>query len=270
MKYCSAFALVAFVGFSTQAQASAWTQPEGGSYFKVSTRSLIGSTALSETEILQLPDTYQDHQLRLYGEWGVSSEVTAIFEATPVGITNYAAETRLYIGQMQAAMRYQLALAPFVMSVQLHAGGRPAPTRALATLMVADQVLEIRPVVGTLLGGASVRAAKSFGSMWVSGHAGAQFHSAESLEPAIFGYLQGGWHALDSLTLAIHLSLWHSLGELDVLNVLGAGQTRYLGLGIGATWWMTSNIGLHGGIDGVFYADHNASTPPIIVGLEFR
>lgn len=270
MKYGFGLTLLTLLSLSTQAHASAWTQPEGGSYFKVSTKSLIGSTALSEEAIVQLPHTYQDHQLRLYGEWGVSQQVTAIFEATPLGITNYDSESRVYIGEMKAALRYQLALEPFVMSFQLDGGGRPSPTQALATLTVADQILEIRPVVGTLLGGASLRAGKSFGSMWVSGHAGAQFHSAESLNTALFGYLQGGWHALDSLTIDIHLSLWHSLGDLGVLNVLGSGQTRYLGVGLGATWWMTPRLGLHGGIDGVFYADHNASTPPIILGLEFR
>lgn len=254
-----------------QAQASAWTQPQGTGYLKVYARSLIGRHAyINGRTLVDLSRVYQDHQLNLYGQWGVTDECTAILQATPVGLAHFAGQTDAYVEGATAAMRYRLQLQPVVLSLQLHAGARPPLSRATGEVEIEGRTYELRPVVGTLFGGGSVRAGRSFGDRWLTGSLGVRFHSAATLGTAFFAHLQGGWHATASVTLAAHLNWWHALGALEPVNVLGAGQTRYLGFGASATWWFTPSAGLYGGFDGVVYAYSNAATPSLLLGFEFR
>ncbi|MEZ4464332.1 MAG: hypothetical protein R3F43_07400 [bacterium] len=39
--------------------------------------------------------------------------------------------------------------------------------------------------------------------------------------------------------LDFHLNLHEPMGEVEVTNVTGAGQTRYLGFGVGVSWWFS-------------------------------
>ncbi|MCB9646886.1 MAG: hypothetical protein H6730_09875 [Deltaproteobacteria bacterium] len=253
------------------ALASAWTRAKGTGYAKIWDRSLIGKQAyIQGRETAALPSTYQDHQLGLYGEWGVTDDLTLVLNATPFGVARYAGNTDPYIGGLVLAGRYQLVRGPMMVAGELHAGGRPSKSEDTGTAVVDGRELIINPVVGTLLGGAAVHVGTGFTWGWLTGHAGARFHSAEALHPALYAGLQLGWHALKSLDLALHVNLWHALGAIEPIQVLGSGQTRYLGFGLGLTWWMTQRVGLHAGLDGVAYAYANAATPSLLLGVELR
>lgn len=252
-------------------EAGAWTRAEGTSYAKVSAKALIGDQAfVSGRDTVALPASYQSFELSLYGEYGITDEVTAVLQATPVGVVRYDRETDPYIGDVIAALRYRLALDPVAVSIEVHAGGRPAQSQPTGAATVDGRTFVVTPLVGTLLGGAQLAVGRGFGRLWLTGHAGARFHSEETLEPALYAFLQVGWHVLDALTAALHVTWWHSLGDLEPINVLGTGQTRYLGYGLGLTWWTTARVGLFAGIDGAVYASSNAATPALAVGLELR
>ncbi|CAN0564483.1 unnamed protein product, partial [Laminaria digitata] len=253
------------------AQASAWTRPAGTGYLKLYIRSLIGRHAYVDGRtMLDLGSVYQDHQLNAYGEWGVTDDLTVSLEGNALGLTAFNGEVDPYMAGVMAAVRYRLQVEPFVLSLQLHGGGRPALAQPTGVVDVDGRTIEVLPVVGTLVGGGSVRAGWSVDDVWLSTATGLRFHSSEALDTAIFAQVQVGWHLSSALTIAGHLHLWHALGDLGPVNVLGAAQTRYLGFGVGATWWLWSDVGLHAGFDGVVYAYNNAATPSLLLGLEFR
>jgi len=58
--------------------------------------------------------------------------------------------------------------------------------------------------------------------------------------------------------------------EVIVTNTAGAGQTRYLGFGLTASWWFIPQLAALIIFDGVFYAESNAATPSLGIGLESR
>lgn len=253
------------------AEAGAWTQPAGGAYFKGYAKALIGKSAFLEGRTtVALPATYQDYQLSVYGEYGVTDEVTAVLEATPFGLVSYDGQSDPYIGDVIAKLRYRLSSGPVAVSVQVHAGGRPAQVKPTGEAVIDGRTYRVTPVVGSLLGGGSLHVGRGFGRTWLAAHAGARFFSADTLEPAVFAFLQGGWHIVDAFTAELHVSFWHSLGDLEPINVLGTGQTRYLGYGLGLTWWFAGDVGLHAGIDGAVYAAANAATPAFMLGIEVR
>ena len=264
-------ALGVFALCPATADASAWARPKGTGYAKIWDRSLIGKQAyIRGRETLALPHGYQDHQLGLYAEWGATDDLTLVLNAVPFGVASYDGNTDPYIGGFVVAGRYQLRRGALSVSGEVHAGGRPAQTAPTGEAVVEGQRLIVSPVVGTLLAGGALHAGVGLGWGWLTGHAGARFHSAEELDPALYAGAQLGWHALGSLDLALNLSLWHALGPVETIQVLGSGQTRYLGFGLSATWWMTPHVGLHAGFEGVAYAYANAATPSLTFGVELR
>jgi hypothetical protein len=253
------------------AEAGAWARPKGTGYAKIWDRSLIGKRAFIQgRETAELPSGYQDHQLGVYVEWGTTDDLTLVLSAVPFGVARYGGRTDPYIGGVVLAGRYQLARGPVAVSAELHAGGRPDQSDPTGLATVDGRAFIISPVVGTLLAGGALHLGTAFGWGWLTGHAGARFHSSEALEPALYAGAQLGWHAHRRLDLALHLNLWHALGDLEPIQVLGTGQTRYLGFGLGLTWWMTERVGLHAGLDGVLYAAANAATPSLLLGIELR
>ena len=263
--------LLALLLAPNAALAGAWTQPRGNSYLKIYSKVLVGKSAfISGRTTEALPSLYQDYQLSLYGEYGVTEDVTAVLEATPFGVAHYDGNTDPYVGGGIASLRDWLMSGPLAVAAQVHLGGRPSLGAPTGTATIDGHTYRITPVVGTLRGGGSVHVGRAFGRTWLTGHAGARFFSAEALKPALFAFLQGGWHIYDALTAEFHVTFWHSLGDLEPIEVLGTGQTRYLGYGLGVSWWLTPHVGLNAGIDGAVYAAANAATPAFLLGVELR
>jgi site-specific recombinase len=86
----------------------------------------------------------------------------------------------------------------------------------------------------------------------------------------LVGTAQVGWKPLDALTLDLHLPYNITLADYAENNVSGAGNTDYVGLGLGASWWFTSAFGVNLGFDAVVFAQANAATPSITAGVEWR
>ncbi|MEZ4470369.1 MAG: hypothetical protein R3F60_06125 [bacterium] len=107
-----------------------------------------------------------------------------------------------------------------------------------------------------------------FGWLAVSG--GVRVSGRTGIDPAIVGSAQVGWQATDAVQLDFHLNLHEPMGEVEVTNVTGAGQTRYLGFGVGVSWWFSPVWALASGFEGVAYARSNAATPTVTLGIEHR
>lgn len=253
------------------AEAGAWTRPEGTGYLKIWNRTLVGTGVFTSAgDIEDLPTTYQDHQLNLYGEWGLTDDWTVVADATALGVALYDGASQVYTGGAAAGLRYRLSAGPVVAAVQARFGARPGRAAPLGTGVVAGEPVELRPVVGTFHGGGQASVGYGWTWGWVTGGLGARFFTSEVLQPALTGSLQLGLQPFELLTLDVHLNWFHATGELEPTNALGAGQTRYLGWGVGATLWVVPRVGIHVGFDGVAYAAANAATPSLLLGVELR
>ena len=265
------FVLVFTCMLGPSAYAGGWTQPEGDFYLKVWDRTLVGKNAFTAGgDTAELPDTFQDHQLNIYGEYGLLDELTLTLSVVPVGFASYEGESRAYFGGATAGARYRFLTGPLVLAVSAHAGGRPSSGDPLGVAVVGNETYVVDPVVGTIYGGAALEAGYGLSFGWLAASFGTRAFSRKELDPALFANLQFGWNTGIGLILDVHAGWYHAFGELAPVNVLGAGQTRYLGFGLGLSWWFHDHVGVNAGFGGAFFARSNAATPAITLGLEFR
>lgn len=253
------------------ALAAGWTQPREQFYLKVWNRTLVGSGVYTEgRDTVELPETYQDHQINLYGEYGLTDRLTLTLSATPFGFSAYDDRSRAYFGGGSVGVRYQLHRGSWVAAVAVDAGGRPSSGEPLSQGLVEGELVLIEPVVGSVYGSGSFEVGYGLSFGWLSAHAGTRFFSNADLDPALFGGAQLGWNVGAGFVLDLHTFSYYSFGEFRPINVLGGGQTRYVGFGLGAAWWFTDRTAVSVSLGGVFVAVANAATPSINLGFEFR
>ncbi len=254
------------------AHAGGWTQPSGEYYAKAWWRSLVGVGAFdTDGEIVELPDTYLDQALNLYAEYGLAESLTLVAFANPYGYARYGDASTSYVGLLSGGLRYGVALGETRLAVEGHYGYAPdlgeedlAPSAQEGLAHVYIPTVGTRRVEGELQLGHPL----SFG--WTAASVGYRWHSREGLDPALYGFAQLGWNASPAVVLDLHLNVLEALGEIEIVNVAGAGQTRYFGYGVGASWWLTDAFALNAGLEGVFYAASNAATPTVTAGVEVR
>ncbi len=261
------FALLLLV---STAQAG-WTQPAGASYLKLWDRSLIGNQVfMADGRREKLPAVYQDHQLNLYGEYGITDRWTLVGKATPAGWSDYAGSNTAYIGDHTLGVRRALATGDIKVSVQVEGGGAPGQgERVLGYGDVGGDPWVAKATLGTAHAGGNLSLGGTVGSVWLQGQAGGTWFSRDGLDPVVTGMLGGG-HTWDfGLSLAIRVMLWLPLGPVDSVDVLGLGQTRYVGYGGDFSYRLTDTLAITWGVAGA-EAWSNASTPSILLGLEWK
>lgn len=254
------------------ALAAGWTQPPERFYLKVWNRTLVGTRAFTAGgETAELPDAYQDHQVNLYGEYGLTERWTLTLSAMPFGFSAYDATRRAYFGGASLGARYQLFRGAWVAALGVDAGGRSSSGDPLFRGPAeGGEAVVIDPVVGSAYGSARLEAGYGLPFGWLSGHAGARFFTRADLDPALFGGAQLGWKVGAGFVVDLRVSGYFSFGDLRPINVLGGGQTRYLGFGLGASWWFVDRAAVTVSVGGVFLAAANAATPSLNFGFEFR
>lgn len=239
-------------------------------FAKASVRSLFGDSAYdAEGERVRLPRDYRDHQLRLWGRWPLD-ETWALFGGlAPVGWATYESRSRIYFGGGSAGASVRLLRGPVDLELQAEFGARPeGPT--LFSGVVEGSALRLRPSVGTLFGSAHLSALRGLGWGWVRAALGATGFSRDGLDPALDAYVQLGWTPIRPLEFDLHLSGGWSFGDLSPVDVLGNGQTRYLGLGLGVAWWAFEDLGVTASFDIGPFARSNAYSPALGLGLVAR
>lgn len=259
------------MGVASEAHATGWTQPQGDFYLKVWNRSLIGDTVFGASgDNLRLTENFQDHQINVYGEYGLTDDLTLTLSSAPVGFASYAGANQAYFGGATAGARYQLYNGPVVLAASADFGVRPTSVDPLGTEVVNGETVIITPVIGTVHGSVSFGAGIPLSFGWVSLATGARFFSNGDLKPAFYAGGQFGWDTTIGLIVDLHVNWYNALGDLPPVQGLGAGQTRYLGFGLGLSWWFLDNVAITAGFDGALFANANAATPALTLGFEFR
>ena len=263
------------------AQAGGWTQAEGAHYVKIWNRFISGSNGfLANGEIDELEGSYTDTSLNLYAEYGLTDDWTLVGYALPVGYAighqpDGASEDdrQLYVGAAWAGVRRALLSdGPIKLAVEGHYGYTPSlGEEAVASGVVAGEPYVYVPAVEShRLDGELQLGYGLSGGMWLSLSGGyRQLFSDAELDPVVYGFAQYGWSG-EQVVVEGHLILNHPLGDVTGNNIAGSGQTRYVGLGFGLSYWFTPHVAANVGLDGAPYAASNAATPSVLVGVELR
>jgi hypothetical protein len=257
----------ALLGPST-AHAKAWTQPEGDGYAKVWARGIFGGDAFAADGSIEPSKTYQDVSLRHYVEYGLTDDWTLLSYGAPAGFAAYGDNSTGYVGPLALGIRRGFIDGPVQLAAEVHYGY--APPVGDDDLAAQDAALSYRPAVDTHLGVGELQVGYGLGWGWMVASVGFQWNSADEIDSAVTGFAQLGAQLAEAWTAETHLALYEPLGDVEVTNVSGVGQTRYLGFGLGLSWWMTESLGLSVGLGGAVATKSNASTPSLTTGVEGR
>jgi hypothetical protein len=253
------------------AHAGGWTQPQGEFYAKVWNRSILGDQAFTlDGSIAAVPESFQDHQLWAYLEYGLTDALSLVVSGSPLGLAKYGDEITVYGSGATLGVRAALLTGRFPLAVEVRGGARTS-IDPLGSGTIAGSPFVIQPVVGSALFDVELQQGVALPAhLWLTASLGTRLFSNFDLSPAITGFLQFGWDPEFGLVLDLHANFFHSVDDIEVINVLGAGNTRYLGFGLGISYWFTDHFALFIGGEGVAYAESNAATPSLMVGFELR
>ncbi len=272
MRYLAvpAIALICFISSPAFAQ---WTQPEGSQYSKVWMRSAIGSSAHALAGEKIETEAYKQFSLRVYNEYGLRDDLTLVTYAVPVGYASYGddestRQSQAYIGPIKTGLRYALLSGPLKLALSAHAA---YSSEYFENNLAPDTVdYHYTPVVGTWEGGAEIQVGYGFSRYWTQGRLGMNIYSNSSISPAITAHFQFGANLRPDLQLNFRsFTLW-PIEDVVETNVSGAGQTRYISVGFGLSWWFQKNLAISVGVDGARLEESNASTPTPTLGIEWK
>lgn len=263
---CAALALSVMVPAS--AHAKAWTPSEGDGYAKVWLRGLFGNSAFFADGSVKPVESFQDVSLRHYIEYGLTNDWTLLSHGAPAGFASYDANSTAYVGPIAVGVRRGFRAGPVQLGAEFQYGF--APPLGNTDLAAAGSPVSYRPAVQNHFGVGELQAGYDLGWGWMVGSAGFQFNSADTVDPAITGFAQLGVKLTDAWLVDAHAGVYQPVEEVTVTNVSGVGQTRYIGFGLGVSWWMSESIGLSAGVDGAAATQSNASTPSFTTGVQAK
>lgn len=253
-------------------------------YAKATVRSLIGSRGFDpEGRIEDLGGTLQDHQLRLEVSYPLGLRWRFEASSIPVGITSWAPDAGAssvdaYAGGGELALAYRVLGGAWPLTVRAGAGARPSSGIERVIPSSSGPVPVVEPIVGMAFGRLGLKLETGWSWGWLTLAGGGQVFSVDALEPALEAFLQVGFVPHPDWRLDLHSSGWMASGDLSstspdraaTYNVLGAGQTRYVGIGLGIEWWFVPGVAFTVGLDGAPIARANLATPSLSVGMAFR
>jgi hypothetical protein len=254
------------------ARAGAWLQDPGASYLKLWTRSLLGSNVfLASGQNVPAGAPYGDHALNFYTEVGLHRRWTLVASGRPVGVAVFRGQTAVYTGELQVGARFGLTQGTWNLALEGHLGGTPPVGGDDLNTPVAAPAVTYRPTVSTLQGDLEVQLGRGVGNGgWMTGNVGVRGFSRTGLDPTVYGAVQFGWRFGFGLQFALTVNTWQPLGAVRESNIPGTGQTRYVGLGLDLSWWLSPRWAVTVGAASVLMAQSNAATAPFLVGLEHR
>lgn len=266
--------LVLFAALAAPAHAGAWTQPQGSAYAKLVGRFLVGDQAFDLDGQHMTVAPYRDANLSLYAEYGFTERATVLVTSTPVGACLYGNASGAYLGPTAGGVRLGIWDGPTRVAVESRLGVAQASDggdlAARDTSGLGPEGVSFVPSVTTSFLDSEVQLGRGLGRFWAVGTGGVRWHSNPDLGTVVQGFWQVGASLPQGFVVDVHGTAWLPTQPVASVNVMGVGQTAYLGVGAAASWWFTERLGLHVGGEGVFYAVSNAATPTIILGLEGR
>lgn len=249
-----------------------WTQPAGGTYLKLWDRVLIGSRAFTaEGDQIDLGQRYQDHALKLYLEHGLTDRITAIVDATPLGIASFGESTTAYAGMIALGLRLGLAQGPVPFALEVRYGyAPPLGDRPLAEGEVEGQAYRYQPAIERHLGAAELQLGWSWSWLWTKASAGTSFVAGDGLDPWFEAGIRAGFSTEVGISGDLGVLLHAPFRDPRVIDVTGVGNTRYVGLNAGVSYAVTEHFAVRVDLGLAPYAESNAATPSLGVGVELR
>lgn len=249
-----------------------WLQPPGGHYLKLWDRSLVGEKVFDLSgDVTALPEAYQDHALGLYAEYGATRTLTLVLEATPLGFAKSGDRSAVYVGPAWLGLRFALSDGALPLALDVAYGySAPVGDQILSSGTVSGSDYLVRPTFEQHLARAELSLGWSLGMTWLRGSAGAIFSSADDVDPVLRARVAAGLVTDFGLGASLTGTLHAPTRDPRVVDVLGLGNTRYLGLDLGVSWWLGEHVGVNAGLGLAPSARSNAATPAISLGVEIR
>jgi hypothetical protein len=257
--------------WSAPASAGAWTQAEGNYYAKFWARGMAGSAGFfADGEVRELEVDFRDLSANLYTEYGVTDAVTVSFNTTPFGNVKVGDESQNYVGEQGVGVRYGLLRGAVPLSLEGRYGYTPGVGRKVVGSGVVDGMPWFySPTLSTQ--SFQLTASVGYGGSvgWVNLGLGAKAYTEENLDEAIEGVLNTGT-SFGPVAVGLSLFYHEPLGDVEVNGISGAQQTRYLGVVVGGTYWITDALGVGLGAEGVAFAAANAAAPVFTLSVEAK
>lgn len=270
-EYASA-TLIAVLALSAAPARAGWTQPAGSSYFKVWDQVLIGSRAFDlDGQIVDLGQSYQDHALKLYFEYGLDDDLTAVVRATPLGIASFGEETTAYAGMIELGMRVALLRGQVPVALELRYGyAPPLGGTPVAEGMAEGRAFRYQPALERHAGSADLSAGWAWSWTWVQASVGTTFLAGDGLDPVFQASIRGGLSTEVGISGDVGLTAHLPFRQPQILDITGTGNTRYVGLNLGVGYAITDRFGVRLDLGLAPHAVSNAATPSVGVGVELR
>lgn len=256
-----------------RAHAGAWTQPEGSLYTKAWARSLRGGSGyFADGKSRGLGRRFQDLNLQLYAEYGLTQNWTLVASSTPLGHARFGREEAWYTGTQQIGARRAILRGPLVMAVEAHVGtSHLGPARGQDRLNpgeVEGKPFHYRPVFPTHQADAELQLGYGGSWGWATCNLGLRGYTSQELDPAAYGFVQVGKSTSFGLVASAYLTAQVPFGDVTITNVSGTGQTRYAGYGVSLSWWFLDNLGVNIDYSSVLRVASNAAASPLSIGIE--
>lgn len=256
------------------AVAGPWTREKGDTYAKVVARGLIGSGRgfAADGSIGGGLPSYNDARLDGYVETGLSEGLTGFVFGSPLGYANFNGASTAYVGPLglglrkallsgrtRAAFEASYAYSPRIGNGPLGADFVAPDGRSWVYLpTIENHAADLALSLGR---------STPWGWWWTS--AGVRLNEAAGVDHALVGAGQFGFPLGKRWAFDLRGDLVLPLGDVEVNNISGVGQTSYLGWTANASFELDAAKSLVFGLGGVVFAKANAGTPALHVGLEF-
>ena len=249
------------------ASAGGWTQPAGSGYAKVWGSYLGGAAAYDAAGDPVATETFRLARLRSYAEWGLREDLTIVGAVEPLGSATVGDRSTTFFGPAMVGLRQRFVDDGFQFAVEARGGGQLGEAPNLAP---AGAAYEFRPTVQSGRFEWELQVGVPLGFGWFTAAAGPRWYSSASLRDELFATAQLGFGPFAGVVFDLHLAANTTLGPLETANVTGAGNTEYVGGGVGVSYWPASSVGFHVGADGAAFARANLGVAPLQAGVEFR
>lgn len=268
MKAFRLLSVIFVLGLGEPAWAG-WTQQENAYYAKVWTRALVGSQGFFQDGETRSVSDFTDVNVSGYLEYGLTSRWTLVGFATPFGYADVDSSTG-YIGPLGVGARLGLLTGDLKLALEARYAYRPnVGTDVVGQGVSEGQPWFYQPTVETHQVDGEVQLGYGLPFGWVRLTGGIRGFSRNFLDPAVIASAQLGYSSGDFVA-DVHFNLFEQLGDVELTNVSGAGETRYLGIGLTFAYWFSKQWGVGLTPEGVLYARGNAATPSLMLSLEHR
>lgn len=266
---CALMFALAVLAPST-AFAGGWTQDDGAMYGKIWSRALFGSAAFDLDGNQLDTEKFSLVSLSAYGEYGLHRDLTLVGSMEPIGVAHYGDQTRAYAGRMLVGLRQRLVSDTLQLALEARLGGSPGwgGERDMAP---TDADIEFRPTIRSYYAEWDLQLGVPIGGVgWVTAAVGPRWATSPDLSSALHSTLQIGFGPFSGFLFDLHVTHHHTFDPPTTVNAAGATDTRYVGAGVGMSWWIVDAFGINASADIAPYAASNTVAPALQLGVEFR